>query len=336
MKKILFIVLVFFVSQLGYSELKIKFPDLNKPNRIMVDNDRLYVVETPHIFIYSLEDNRLIKKFGRAGEGPQEFMGNINLLPYPDHIIVNSRGKITYWSKNGDFIKEVKCPFSGGVEPCEDTFVGSGQKRGNAKKPISYQTIDVYDSKFNKLREVDRKETPFQPNRGLLFYSQPYYFYIQDNKKIVVMGHDGLVLNVFDKNGKKLYTIHQDVERKKVSEADRQKVRKYFLNHPNPQIRAIYPANKHMLKFADYFPAILGFQAFDQYLYVWTYELKNGKTEFYIFDSLGKLVKKVYLPLQRINIERFYPFFICNNTFYHLVENEEDEVWELHTFPINI
>ena len=224
------IVLVFFVSQLGYSELKIKFPDLNKPNRIMVDNDRLYVVETPHIFIYSLEDNRLIKKFGRAGEGPQEFMGNINLLPYPDHIIVNSRGKITYWSKNGDFIKEVKCPFSGGVEPCEDTFVGSGQKRGNAKKPISYQTIDVYDSKFNKLREVDRKETPFQPNRGLLFYSQPYYFYIQDNKKIVVMGHDGLVLNVFDKNGKKLYTIHQDVERKKVSEADRQKVRKYFLN----------------------------------------------------------------------------------------------------------
>ena len=80
-----------------------------------------------YIYIYSLKDHTLIKKFGGRGEGPMEFMGNnINLLPYPDHIIVNSQGKITYWTKAGEFVKEVKCPFAAGVEPCGDAFVSLG------------------------------------------------------------------------------------------------------------------------------------------------------------------------------------------------------------------
>ena len=127
------------------------YPDLMRPTRIMVDDNRIFVVEVPHILIYSLENHTLIKKFGGRGEGPMEFMGNnLNLLPYPDHIIVNSQGKITYWSKEGEFIKEVKCPFAAGVEPCEDVFVSLGFRARTDDDPFNYQTIDVYDQNFNK------------------------------------------------------------------------------------------------------------------------------------------------------------------------------------------
>ena len=155
MKKTSILIILLCISFFGFTEKVRTFPDLFNPTRIMVDEDRLYIVEFPHVFIYSLKDFSLIKKVGRKGEGPQEFLPGLNLLPYPDHIIINSRGKISYFTKTGDFIKEVKCPFAGGVEPCEDTFVGLGYRRGNDKDPVNYTTIDVYDQNFKKIREVE-------------------------------------------------------------------------------------------------------------------------------------------------------------------------------------
>jgi hypothetical protein len=310
------------------------FPELAKPTRIMVDEDRLYIVEFPHVFIYSLADFKIIKKIGRRGEGPQEFLPAINLLPYPDHIIINSLGKITYWTKAGDFIKEVKCPFAGGVEPCEDVFVGFGNKRGTKEKPIDYQTIDVYDKDFNKLREIDRKPQDFQSNRnrGLTFYSQQYYFYIMNNEQIVITGHDGFVLNVFSKDGEKLYTIQRDYIKKKVTEADKAEVHHYFKTHP--RLGPVYEANKHLLKFAEYFPAIQGFQPFTDRLYVYTYNKMDGLTETFIYDDNGNLFKKVYLPIIKRDVRSNLPFTIYRDKFYGLVENEEEEVWELHITEI--
>lgn len=324
--------LLFLFSVSGFSKLVTTFPDIARPSRIMVDGNSLYIVEYPHIYIYSLEDYKLIKKIGKKGEGPQEFLGGLNLLPYPNHIIINSQGKITYWTKEGEFIKEVKCPFAGGVEPCEDVFVGSGFKRGNDKNPVNYQTIDVYDKKFNKLLEVDRKKANFQNNRGLTFYSQNYYFYIMDNEKIIVTGHDGFVLNAFDKKGRALFSIKRDYEKKKVTEEDKQVVHQHFKT--NPRTRNFYEANKHLLKFAKFFPAIQGFQPYDKMLYVWTYNTKGGDTEVFIFDGNGNLVKKVYLPLVKRDIQSFYPFYVDNNKLYRMLENEDDEEWELHITDI--
>ncbi len=315
------------ITSMVFGEKVMTFPDLARPSRIMVNEGRLYVVESPHIYIYSLEDRNLIKKIGNRGEGPMEFLGNLNLLPYPDHIIINSQGKITYWTKSGDFIKEVKCPFAGGVEPCEDVFVGFGFKRGNDKNPVNYTTIDVYDKNFKKLREVDRKKTAFQ-NRGMTYYSQNYFFYIMNNSNIVVMGHEGFLINVFDKNGKKLYEIKRDYVKKKVSEEDKKRVHDFF--RTNPRTRNFYEANKHLLKFAEYFPAIQVFQPFEDKLYVTTFNEKEDKTEFIIFDSNGKFVDQVWLPIVRRDIQSYMPYTVSKNLLYRLIENEDEEEWELH------
>ncbi len=326
------IVSVFLLTGTFFGEMTMTFPDLARPSRIMVDEDRLYIVEFPHVYIYSIKEKKLVKKIGNRGEGPMEFMGNLNLLPYEDHIIINSQGKITYWTKTGEFIKEVKCPFANGVEPCEDVFVGFGFKRGNDKNPFNYQTIDVYDKNFKKLREVDRKKTAFQ-NRGLTFYSQNYFFYIMSNSQIVVTGYDGFSINVFDKTGKKLYEIKRDYVKKKVSEEDKKKVHDFFKT--NPRTRNFYEVNKHLLKFANYFPAIQVFQPFGNKLFVTTYNEKPGVTEFVVFDEKGKYVETLWLPIVRRDIQSYLPFTISKDVLYRLIENEDEEEWELHIDEIN-
>jgi len=232
----------------------------------------------------------------------------------------------------GEFIKEVKCPFAGGVEPCEDVFVGFGFKRGNDKNPFNYQTIDVYDKNFKKLREVDRKKTAFQ-NRGLTYYSQNYFFYILNNSQIVVTGYDGFSINVFDKTGKKLYEIKRDYVKKKVSEEDKKRVHDFFKT--NPRTRNFYEANKHLLKFANYFPAIQVFQPFGNKLFVTTYNEKPGKTEFVVFDGKGKYIETLWLPIVRRDIQSYLPFTINKDVLYRLIENEDEEEWELHIDEIN-
>lgn len=327
MKKTIILFFTICFVGFGFAEKVKTFPNLFKPTRIMVDKDRIFIVEFPHVFIYSLVDFKLIKKIGRKGEGPREFLPTLNLLPYPDHIIINSRGKISYFTKTGEFIKEIKSPFAGGVEPCEDVFVGIGNRQGNDKDPINYSTIDVYDKNFKKIREIDRKKADFQSSR-FTFYQQSYYFYIMDNEKIIVTGNEGFVLNAFNKNGKKLFTIQEEYKKKKVTESDRLDVHNYFKTHP--QIKGLYAAYKHLLKFADYFPAIQGFQPYDGKLYVHTYNKKGEDTEFYIYDGKGKLIKKTYLPIVKKDVQSLYPFYVDNGKLYRLLENEDEEEWELH------
>lgn len=329
MKRFIGIAMLLGLVSISFAEKVATFSQFMRPDRIMVDNNRIFIVEFPYIHIYSLDDYKIINKIGGRGEGPKEFMGRrLNLLPYPDHIIVNSQGKITYWKKSGEFIKEVKCPFAAGVEPCEDVFVALGFRQRNSEDRFNYQTIDVYDKTFKKLGEIDRKKADFQGERGIRIYGQPYYFYVMNNKYIVVTGHEGFELNVFDKKGQKLYTITRDYKKIKVTEDDKREVHDYFRNHP--RFRAIYEARKHLIKISDYFPAIQGFQSFGDKLFIYTYHKKNGKTQFFVYDEKGKFEKELYLPVHKKDIQGNFPFTIENQKLYQFLENEEDDVWELH------
>ena len=148
------------------------------------------------------------------------------------------------------------------------------------------------------------------------------------NKYIVVTGHEGFLLNVFDKSGKKLYSIEQSYQKKPVTDTDKQEVHEFFKN--NPRFRAFYEARKHLLKIADFFPAIQGFQSFGDRLFVHTYHQKDGKTQFFVYDEHGKLLRELYLPLHKRDINGNFPFTIEGNRFYHMLENLDEEEWELH------
>lgn len=105
MKKIIFILLV--LPVLGGTVFAEKLATLNgimKPESISIDDRQIYIMENRTIFIYTLQDFKLKKKFGKPGEGPQEFKGTVQLIPLADRLLVNSAGQISYFTKEGDFM----------------------------------------------------------------------------------------------------------------------------------------------------------------------------------------------------------------------------------------
>jgi hypothetical protein len=105
----LFLCLLLFTVS-GYGKDIIPLPELQKPSYILIDENHLYVKERFSISIYSLKDFKLIKKFGKEGEGPQEFTRAINLDICDDYLAVISCGKISYFNRNGKFIRENRVP----------------------------------------------------------------------------------------------------------------------------------------------------------------------------------------------------------------------------------
>ncbi|MCP5105464.1 MAG: hypothetical protein GY950_18905, partial [bacterium] len=66
---------VFFAAVLRAGTKVIPLPELMKPEHpLYFDKTQMYVIEGTSIYIYSLTDFKLVKKFGKQGEGPKEFI----------------------------------------------------------------------------------------------------------------------------------------------------------------------------------------------------------------------------------------------------------------------
>ena len=113
MKKILLVILLsFFILEPLFSKA-VTIKGVVKPDMMIVKNSKLYILEKTTILIYSLKDFSLISKFGREGEGPKEFMARpfgppMSMSFVDDELVVNSTGKLSYFTGDGTFIKERK------------------------------------------------------------------------------------------------------------------------------------------------------------------------------------------------------------------------------------
>ncbi len=72
-------------------------------------------------------------------------------------------------------------------------------------------------------------------------------------------------------------------------------------------------------------------------IYIHTYREKQNKSEFLILNFSGKIEKKLLLPGStklnlRINPASIFTFY--NGKYYYLLENLDQEEWELHVVKI--
>lgn len=73
MSKILLIAFFLLTSiSLLFPREPVVLEEIYSPNKIKVFNNKLYIAQETTLFIYSLKDLSLIKKFGRKCEGPGE------------------------------------------------------------------------------------------------------------------------------------------------------------------------------------------------------------------------------------------------------------------------
>ncbi|MGD2090169.1 MAG: hypothetical protein PVH61_28590 [Candidatus Aminicenantes bacterium] len=316
--------------------------ELQRPASITVDGSQVFITEDINVYIYSTKDHSLQKKFGKEGEGPQEFKRHINprgeyirISVQPKEILVNSIGKISYFTRKGDFIREMKVMMStGGYIPVGNHMMAFGMAY---KEQTRYITLNLYSPQCVKEKEFFRATAPLQEGKfidpvkmsvGKLVIT----IRVEDNK-MFYRGDDQKIY-AFDENGNQIYSITPEYEKVKFTE----ELKNRYINFSKNDYRYkyVYEQDKNRIKWPDYFPLIRDLRVANKKIYVITFKSINDKKECYIYDSAdGKFIKKVFIPLAEKNVQELYPYTIKNGKVYQLVENLNEEEWELHVIDIN-
>ena len=311
MKRNIIILLLLLAASFTFADKLKTLAELSNPDGIYTSENRLAITEGTTAYLYSLPDLKHIKTFGRKGEGPQEFKGRIDGIEMKTGVIVvSSRGKVSFYSKEGEYIKEINASsgYSARYTPLGKGFVGSG---------------------FAKIKEIYRKESDIQRGKGIKFFSTAFDFQTSDNK-VLIAGFEDFTIAVVDQEGNKLNPIKKDYQRLKFSEDHKRQVYEFLKS--NPETKPRFETIKTQLIFPSYLPAIRYIYADNRMIYIQTYKMDAEKTEFYVLDLKGEIVKKVFLPIINKNIVETYPLSIYGGNLYQLVENDM-EGWDLYVIP---
>jgi hypothetical protein len=320
------LILLLFLLPLGHlnAEKVVRLPEVLKPHTMAVDENQLYICEFTSISIYSLDDFSLVKRFGRKGEGPMEFKGSTSVNCQTDRLIISSTGKISIFNKDGEFIEEMKNNnlFIRGFKPIQDKYVAEKNNFREKRK------IVLCDSKLAIIKDLFEEKTAERP--GVIFgCTLDVHTY---KNKIYISGGKNFTLDVFDIDGKRLFSVNRDYKLIKFTDDHKHKFLESY--RKNPVTKQFYTHFKKKAIFSDYFPAIRKFIVADGKIYVHTYKVKNNKTEFFIFEENGKFLKAVYLPVFDKEFMSPAIYRIKNGKLFQLVEGEDKEEWEIHITEI--
>ncbi len=335
MKKICFLLLISIVFFL-YPEEVVILPHLQNPNSILADSKQLYFADGATVLIYSRKDYRLIKKFGKKGEGPQEFKASgigVKIRLSSDQIIVQSVGRLSFFTKEGNFIeqRDVNLIYANSIQ-IGNKYVCFRQIPNN-KGDRLFISIELRDSNFKKEKEIYKFKNPMLGSK----YINPFDLrvcscHIYKNK--IFFDDEKGNINVYNDRGMKLYTIKMDLGKVKANETHREK---FIEQWKGGFLKFSYKEYKDRIKFPDHLPLIRDFHVTDDRIYVLTHKEKEGKSEMIILNLEGKIQKRTFVYLLDIDmlIPLFYNYYVIkNNRIFRLVENTENDKWELHISKI--
>jgi hypothetical protein len=143
-------------------------------------------------------------------------------------------------------------------------------------------------------------------------------------------GENG-ILDVYDSNGKKLYTVKYNFEKIEVTDRHKEAVREWHRIKKRRLLDIV--KRRGWLWWPSHFPAVHYVDVTDDKIYMIPYKKKQGKVQLLVFDLKGKLLRRVITPLTKENMFALHPMCIKGGKVYQLTENE-DEVWELHIYEI--
>ncbi len=328
--------MVFFLSAFSlYGEKAATLNEVVDPDLVIARDGKIYVLERTTIFIYSGKDYKLIKRFGRAGEGPKEFMVRpdgppMSLTFHKGKLVVASTNKVSYFTPEGEYLSEQKTPAGTVFYPVDGKYLGIGTAAfENNEVFIAFR---LFDGKFQNPKLLYKTEVYLGNNIRLdLPMEALHYNPIHGDKLYLVAADRDFAIDCFDLNGKKLYSIEKkDWEKIKVTDAYKQKTFAWFKKHPffGPGFEQI----KKGMTMKKNYPAIKDLTVADDRIYVMTHKKKDGLNEIIIMDLKGKELKRAFVPVQEAEPFTYNPLFydIEKGVYYGLTENENEETWDLH------
>ncbi len=310
---------------------------LARPSMFLVNHDRIYVLDRATVYVYSLKEHKLINKFGKAGEGPTEFIYSENngrplsMCIYNGQVIVNSSHRRTYFDLDGNFIKVERVPVDRLLFPVDGKILGIGLLPGKDRQ--QYVGYTLHDKEFKSEKTIFLSDVEMNNPRKLIlpltsFTYNPAYkenFYIS-------VSSDDFKINVYDIDGKKSYVIAKDYPKIKIPANFKHDSLAYFKNHR--RFKRSFELIKKILHIRDYFPPIRDLQIVDDFIYVLTFKRQGEKWELIKMDLRGNEKGRTFVALNTYEPFSFYPilYSVCKGKIYTLVEDEEEETWKVHMF----
>ncbi len=343
MKKSCAFILMVLFSTVAFTAKIATFPRLMNPEAIIVDNQQIFIVEGIHLFIYSAKDFKLQVKIGKEGEGPREFkkhnrafLTNLQVYIQPDRIFISSLGKISFFTREGTFIKEIiSTSPTGRCAPLGEKYAGLGFARTEKAEFVIFK---IYEDPAKQGKEIRRFKIPEVPGKKIdpvkMVLANNAFVIYKDGDRLFMPDQEDGTIHVFDENARECHTITYQYPKVKIADSIEKKLDRLFSR--DHRFKDLYLRDKarNNIRFASYFPPIKALRISDQKVYVITFNQKDEKYESFIFGIKGKLLKKIFLPLAEKNLLEFYPFTVYKGKFYQLIENEDKEEWELHIMKI--
>jgi len=343
----LFLILISTANVLPVENLGILDGTL-KPSTIDIQKDRLFVMDTEQVRIYSMKDLSLIKSFGKKGEGPGEYKVHpdipLSLKGFNDFLIVESIDKLSYFSLDGEYLKEKKkSPLLGKVSQIGTNYIGRRIIHPQDGS-LSTTAIKIFDQNFNEIRELYKQKFLRQgayPNFRWVMGKETLFYQVADNKIFLEKSDKGFIIDVYDFKGNKLYEIKKDYRKIPITTNDKKNMIKDMEMDPDTQVilkRYGFTWNEFSRNFKYDFPShrppIKSMEIDNNKIYISTFRTENNKVETIVMDLKGNVLKTAFIEpsakewimalLLGVKLETIH-----NDKIYYIQENEDLEEWEL-------
>jgi len=310
--------------------------DITQPSMFLVNYNKIYILEHAKIYIYSLKDFKLIKTFGRAGEGPREFKYRkdaafpMAISFHENQLLVNSPNKLTYFDLEGNYIRELNVKTVDRIlYPFDNKYIGLGSTSGINHRIFMGFTVFEKDFSAKKIVFVSDFEVS-NPRSITLPVTNYFYKPVYKGKIYINTSSDEFRINVYDKNGNQDYVINKKYAKIKVPANYEDEVMDFIVK--SPKFQKAYDYFKKILNIREYFPPIRDLQILDDSIYVITFKRDGSLWECLRLDLKGNEIGRTFVKLNRVKHFSFYPllYSVYKEKIYSLVEDEVDETWKIH------
>jgi hypothetical protein len=308
-----------------------------------IDGDELFVLDEVVVHVYSLENLQLLRKFGGKGHGPGEFVHYpitpVMMQLFDDKVLLGRMNKFAVYSKSGKLIKEKIFRFLfGQFFAISENFIATIIRFGKPYGEKSKVLVKLFDPSFKEIKtiyikEYEPEDDDFLAKVGYQIFRPTRVFVEISGDKLFVFDPDlGFPIKVFNKDGEHLKDIFIYCEKVKMNESFKKEIIDWI--NIKPGLKSFLDEWNLKVAFPEYFPMLKSFTVVGDKLYGYTYYKKDNLCEFLLIDiNKNQLVKKFYLPPAEIapvqlSFNKIYT--IKDNKYYYLVDNYEEETWELH------
>jgi hypothetical protein len=311
-------------------------PEIFNPMSIKVDENQIYITQGVEIFIYSKKDIKLLTKFGKEGEGPREFkksplpwIPSVSVYLSDNNLMVNSLGRISFFSKKGEFISENQTGVDARFIPIGKKYI---RMQYTVKEKLHVISADLMDANFKKEKNVCVYRFPAQEGKKrnpLLLVRMNSYFdrFVQDGN--FVFPSDTNDIWIFNEKGEKLKSFTPSYSKVPIDSAMKKRVDDFFTNHLFKEVY-LREKSQNLIFLPKFMPIFKDYRLAGNKIYIFSNFKKEDKYETFIYDFSGKLLQKTYLPLvESDTIMSVFPFDIHDNKIYQLVLDESNDQYKI-------